>query len=553
MKQKKHAPRPVPACGRTALGHRGVRVALWAVGAWACIAPSGCAVHKQVQYFAAIDPETGLTNYYRMTVSGSGGLGTDYHLQAGYFSAAAVDVLRGSMPDIPILDLPIEQMEVYDRLTQQFFAALIQEQKRIHNVTDREAMLVATLSRKNTAKDRVVRLKGEKKLLDEEISALTGESVINKDDLATLKVGLKTAQDSVAAQEKEEATQKKTLDDSQAAVRKAQGVYTEALRKVEGLQWRHADAEREAGHKETVASDAEKSATTEEEKTEAEKLRGAADKALKAASQLKSELRAAKEERDSKVPGEDLVDSLNEAQADYRNGVSYRIKAETKVAGLDGEIAAHHARLAAIRSELPKKKARQATIEADLERHEAASAAADPLLEKLTEAYKDRPLGGRTVPENTDPLTQEKILRLARIIWFGSLSSSDLASIGMTGNANPYQFRKLVYWTTTNNIDLNQFASEIDAILDNVTDIARSYKKQAEQRKAQREGRRNALDELLPALVGSVADEDAIRGVMALLDPDTDKDASGNGAVPLLDLFLKAAQSKSNSENNNGS
>ena len=36
-------------------------------------AAPGCAVHKQVQYFAATDPETGLTNYYKMTVTGSGG------------------------------------------------------------------------------------------------------------------------------------------------------------------------------------------------------------------------------------------------------------------------------------------------------------------------------------------------------------------------------------------------------------------------------------------------------------------------------------------------
>ena len=56
------------------------------------MAVGGCTVHEQVQYFAATDPDTGATNYYKMTVRGSGGLGIgDYRVQAGYFSSAAVD------------------------------------------------------------------------------------------------------------------------------------------------------------------------------------------------------------------------------------------------------------------------------------------------------------------------------------------------------------------------------------------------------------------------------------------------------------------------------
>ena len=127
----------------------------------AFLAIQGCAAHKQVQYFAAKDPETGVTNYYRMSICGWGAFGTDYHLQAGYFSAASVDVLRGSMPEIPILDLPVEQLEVFDRLTQQFYAALIQEAKRAAPVKDLEAMIVATESRKGVAEHRLGKLETE--------------------------------------------------------------------------------------------------------------------------------------------------------------------------------------------------------------------------------------------------------------------------------------------------------------------------------------------------------------------------------------------------------
>ena len=55
-------------------------------------------------------------------------------MQAGYFSTAAVDVLRGQMPNIPELDLPPEKLQTYDRLQQTFNAELIAEVDRMANV-----------------------------------------------------------------------------------------------------------------------------------------------------------------------------------------------------------------------------------------------------------------------------------------------------------------------------------------------------------------------------------------------------------------------------------
>ena len=240
--------------------------------------PSACAVHKQVQYFAAMDPDTGVTNYYRMTVTGSGGMGISYRLQAGYFSAAAVDVLRGSMPKVPVLDLPVEQLEVFDGLTQHLHAALIQEAKRVQDVPESGANLVAS-------------------------------------------------QGSAAADRRLDCTQQ-------------------------------------------------------------------------------------------------------------------------------------------------------------------------------YEAFED-----------------ERILRLARVVWMGSLSSSDLASIGMTGNLSPYQFRKLVFWATGTNVDLNQFAGEIDGVIDNAVAIASAAKTQRDQKKKQAKARREGLQNVIDFLPFDPAQKELIRGLLESNSP----------------------------------
>ncbi len=87
-------------------------------------AGSGCIAHEQRQYFEVVDPAAGNINYYRMTISG-GALGTDYRVQAGYFSAASVDVLRGQTPEIPEADLPLESDAAFETLMAQYYEALV--------------------------------------------------------------------------------------------------------------------------------------------------------------------------------------------------------------------------------------------------------------------------------------------------------------------------------------------------------------------------------------------------------------------------------------------
>lgn len=86
---------------------------------------AGCAVHDQIQYFEVFDPESGNVNYYRMTITGHGALGAEYQMQAGYFSAASVDVLRGQMPAMPEVDLPLEQDAAFDAVVDRYYQSLV--------------------------------------------------------------------------------------------------------------------------------------------------------------------------------------------------------------------------------------------------------------------------------------------------------------------------------------------------------------------------------------------------------------------------------------------
>jgi len=402
----------------------------------------GCVTHKQVQYFAATDPETGLTNYYKMTVTGSGGLGADYHLQAGYFSAAAVDMLRGSMPDVPELDLPIEQIEVFDRLIQHFYAALIQEAKRVHGVSDPEAILIATRSYRNNSERRLGKLDADAKKVERVLARATGRA----DKAAAAKT---RAQESVDA-------------------------ITSELDSLESDRTTAEDALAEA---ETALSEA-----TPESRAAAEADVAAKRKAL-------GEIIVQFEKRRSAL--EPLARRLGEAEA----AVAATQRAEDR---------AH---------------ATHESILVDVARNRAALDAANEMLTLLTEKFEAAPMSGLADPTAVQPFQDPKIIELARLIWFGSLSSSDLASIGMTGNTSPYQFRKLVFWATAKNIDLNEFATEIDSVLDNATAIALSAKAQAKQRKAEKKSRRESVSAVLGNLGLDADKTDAIRGLLDLVSP----------------------------------
>lgn len=373
----------------------------------------GCAIYDQVQYFAAEDPNTGVTNYYKMTISGWGGLGTDYHFQAGYFSSEAVDVLRGSMPDIPILDLPVEQIEMYDALTDHFYAALLQEAECQNPITSPRAKRILARDRKQRAEQRL-------ETLSADLKRLAAQLVLAEDQLVNAKTLAETACDK--------------LDEEKAKLKEL----SEAL-------------------------DRAGSEDLEEKRNEWRKAREAFEEHDKDCDSAETKRAQAERMRD------DLQAGIN---------------------SLIGDIAIANSQI-----EEANNPATEANTSEDGEKKKACDCPA------------------------CKGLDEEAILKLTRLIWLGSLSKSDLASMGATQNTNRYEFRKLVYWTTANNIDLKAYASEIEGVLDNVMSLAMTFKTQAKKKKAQARFNRKNLTDLVNRLPIGQAEKDALKAAIGFLVP----------------------------------
>ena len=121
----------------------------------------------------------------------------------------------------------------------------------------------------------------------------------------------------------------------------------------------------------------------------------------------------------------------------------------------------------------------------DVRRNQAAAEAATEMHTKVLEKLELDPFSPLAPDADIDVFDDTKIIQLARTVWIGSLSTADIASIGQTQNTNPFQFRKLVFWATAENLDLNQYAGEIDSVIDNMVQVAtnaREVQKPAESR-----------------------------------------------------------------------
>lgn len=103
-------------------------------------------------------------------------------------------------------------------------------------------------------------------------------------------------------------------------------------------------------------------------------------------------------------------------------------------------------------------------------------------------------------------------IEIARQAWYASLSDSDLVSLGMIGSADPYRFRKLVFYTSAKNISLNlkDFGGQIDDVVAKTTQLAEAFKAkkeaEAEQRKqaeADKKARVQAFCTLISKLSGT--------------------------------------------------
>lgn len=403
----------------------------------AAVASIGCADHKSQQYFAVRDEDTGAVNYYRMTIKGGGAWGVDYKMQAGYFSAASVDVLRGQMPKIAELDLPVEQLEVFDRALEEFYGFVLEQAKAVACRSDPEVAAIVSKSISQFAKARQESAEAEIEILntrrDLRISA--------RDDL------------------------KKDLDDEM----KVQVQLKEERASIKAKRNTARDELAKAQHENAPTSGETTTNESEEDSDNANRGNDLEEK-QRTFRQLENDL----SDKDKELTNSRLrIDSLKRQTRALVD----------EIESVDNEIA----RYTVVKN-----------------RFAAAAATAAERASKLAEAYaKDGTATGSIVALTPDAF-EDRVRRLARFVWYTSLSSADVASIGMTESSNPYEFRKLVFWATAKNLDLNQFGGEIDAVIDNATGIGLALKTNHEQRKAAKEQEAQARHKQIQSLLDKV-------------------------------------------------
>ncbi|MBN1343842.1 MAG: hypothetical protein JXQ73_14255 [Phycisphaerae bacterium] len=490
----------------------------------------GCALHDQVQFFAATDPETGATSYYKMTISGTGSMGVDYHLQAGYFSAEAVDVLRSSMPDIPILDLPVEQLEILDRTAQQFYGSAMQDAKRVSPIKDPESVFVSTRSRLGFAQERADKLKAD--------------------------VALASGQLEHARTRADEAKKERTEADS---------AYTKAVSSRQELE-KSRDAARTAllGYlgaapqppqssppttcpdpNETTPSSKPNPSTTKASPKATANLRAAAScpgeaappptasgKEPEASPPPDSAPTPPSSAQHNSPPEQEKPKNLETAVRDYLTAEGEYARA--KITEIDAWSRKENARraLTLAENEMDRLRYRLDLAIARQKHAGSAASAAQETLTKAAGAADDVPIGTLPPGVAVDPFDNERAIAVARNVWFASLSQADVISMGRTQNTNPFQFRKLVFWATARNIDLSQFATEVDGVIDNVTTIAQTVRDQARIRKemqraqaqkdkADQDARRKTCGELFDLIpFGDEQQREAFKAFVPLLCPE---------------------------------
>ncbi|MGD2109499.1 MAG: hypothetical protein PVI86_08910, partial [Phycisphaerae bacterium] len=433
----------------------------------------GCVVnHKQEQYFAVRDPNTGATNYYKMTVKGcTDGSAVDYRMQAGYFSAAAVDILRGQMPKIPELDLAPDQQEIFDALLEQFYGSLLQEAKRKADLTDADVLLTAARGRLERATRR------------EESATKAREGIQGKLDQETqAQAAAKTAL----------AEEETRLSIENAAAEALVGQISEAETIQADLQSRRATLEQEIADIEA----------------EIEELRGQLEGA-EDTSELDEQIsQAATELEGKKADHAQIIEKLdtNSKQLNDLNA-QHRSKQE-QVKAIQSNIDTKKLLVESLARAVANLEGELAAAKAQADRANAARKEAEAHLGDVRDRINAAPEGGGedapTVPAKTLEEVEEQAKFLARLVWFGSLSAADVAAIGMTGSTDPFKFRKLVFWATVRNIDINELATEIDAVIEQVTDLGLTFKNLTEARKkeqaARRAENRRRRNELLDAV-----------------------------------------------------
>jgi hypothetical protein len=74
---------------------------------------------------------------------------------------------------------------------------------------------------------------------------------------------------------------------------------------------------------------------------------------------------------------------------------------------------------------------------------------------------------------------ERAVVDIARQGWLAGLSDQDRDSAGQGKTTDPYRFRKLIFYATAANVNLQDYDGQITSALDKATGLARSFKSRA--------------------------------------------------------------------------
>jgi hypothetical protein len=551
---------------RFALGGRWSRFLGVAFGSVAVAWLTGCATHTQTQYFSVKDPNTGAANYYRLSISGCGSL-TKYNLQAGYYSAAAVDILRGRMPDVPELDLPIERVKTYDQLLQRIDQSLLQEAKQISPITDPGVAAEGLRDRVAREQAKQTQLQAEKIKAEEEL--LKGSSNVVQATTSLVKAKADLAAGDAAVQKANERVSQASTNLTNAAVaitnlvtamaevQKATNGLSQAIGSTNLLDITRAMTNfaalittiQDATNRLNQAIAGGSPTNIAPAMTNFAALITAIQDATNwlrrvtegsnpiitrpAISNLVAQIQEA-----NKRLGQVTASANDTNVAEAKEALSARKgELETAKAKLEASLAAAECSKASLASLEDK----VALLRSQVQFAAHSETTFSNALARLEALYPNGALG-LDLPDTstndlparlTDPnYINDKFIKLSRLLWLTSLSGADVAAVGMSQTTDPFQFRKLVFWAKSTTLNMDQAAGDVDAILGQVVEIGRNYKKLGQEREAARAQaqadqitRAQAALDTLKTITPGATNKAVLTNIMKMLVPNMDSAA----------------------------
>lgn len=138
--------------------------------------------------------------------------------------------------------------------------------------------------------------------------------------------------------------------------------------------------------------------------------------------------------------------------------------------------------------------------------------------------------GAASAAASGDSNHDSSLNEVARQAWFASMSNGDIVSMGRTRSDDPHVFRKLVFYATAKNLDLQKtIGPQIDSMISKVQTLARREQQRAAARQAQRQGLRR-LAHSLPVNSPARTIVDAVFAATA--EPSTDDEESSLADQP---------------------